>query len=238
VQRGRSMLEREAKKFGVEPNVILKPDKLAQTAARYGFVSGDDLLCSIGFGKVPARQALGRIIGPQELENRRQEMNLAKQRRRMPEPLLRQIEGVRCRGVDNLLVRFSKCCNPVPGDPIVGYITRGRGVSIHREDCPNVAYLQNEPERRIDVEWINQDEVSYPVEIRVEAVDQVHLLASIMNTVSEQKTNIEGVNARLDRDKAIIDLVLDIRNVEHMNSIIKQLKQVSGVLDVYRAHPT
>ena len=126
----------------------------------------------------------------------------------------------------------------MPGDPIVGYITRGRGVSIHREDCPNVTYLENEPERRIEVEWVEQTEVSYPVEIRVEAIDRVNLLANIMNTVSEQKTNIEGVNARVDRDKAIIDLVLDIYNVGHMNSIINQLKQVSGVLDVYRAHPT
>ncbi|HHV43711.1 MAG TPA: bifunctional (p)ppGpp synthetase/guanosine-3',5'-bis(diphosphate) 3'-pyrophosphohydrolase [Firmicutes bacterium] len=238
LQRGKELLEREAKKFGVDPSQVLKPDKLTQAAGRYGFVSGDDLLAAIGFGKVPPRQALGKIIDPKELEKRRQELNLARKKQQMPEPLRRQIQGVRCRGVDNLLVRFSRCCNPVPGDPIVGYITRGRGVSIHREDCPNVTYLENEPERRIEVEWVEQTEVSYPVEIRVEAIDRVNLLANIMNTVSEQKTNIEGVNARVDRDKAIIDLVLDIYNVGHMNSIINQLKQVSGVLDVYRAHPT
>lgn len=127
----------------------------------------------------------------------------------------------------------------MPGDEIVGYITRGRGISVHRIDCPNVEALAQEPERRIDVQWDTQEESAYPVELAIEAVDRVNLLTSIMNTISETKTHIEAVNARTtDHRMALINLVVNIHDVEHMQDIIRRLQRVDGVVEVSRARPT
>lgn len=148
-------------------------------------------------------------------------------------------QSVLVKGMDNLLVRFSKCCNPVPGDPIIGYITRGRGVSVHRVDCPNILALNGNSERKIEVEWRPGETGAFAVELEVEAIDRVNLLSQIMNTISEEKTNIESVIARTTKNNmAIINLVVDIHDLQHMETLMNRIKQVSGVLTVTRAHPT
>jgi GTP pyrophosphokinase len=126
----------------------------------------------------------------------------------------------------------------VPGDPIIGYITRGRGVSVHRTDCPNVKG-NDETERRIEVSWSDTPEGSYQVEIEVEAIDRMNLLTNIMNTVSETRTNIASVNARTTKNRtANVSLVVDIKDVPHMESVMNRIRKVNGVLSVHRATPT
>ncbi|MGI6037170.1 MAG: RelA/SpoT family protein, partial [Limnochordia bacterium] len=236
--RGRESLEKEGKKYGLEAHEVLKTEKLAEAAKRFGFVAADDLLASIGFGKVTAAQALGRIIGTRELEAIRQEMRRQKRKPTAKGPR-GAAQGIEIKGIDNVLVRISKCCNPVPGDKIVGYITRGRGVSVHRADCPNITALEADPQRMIDVRWSEERRGTYPVEIHVEAFDKENLLTNIMTAVSEQKTTIEGVNARINRQRmAYIDLVVDISGVEQMKAIMDRIRQVDGVVEVYRAFPT
>ncbi|NLM26478.1 MAG: bifunctional (p)ppGpp synthetase/guanosine-3',5'-bis(diphosphate) 3'-pyrophosphohydrolase [Firmicutes bacterium] len=232
--KGKDLLEKELRKFNLEPKEYLEPEKLEETAKRYGLGTPEDLLASIGYGKITAQQVVQKLAGKQ-LEERKREKQISK----TGKPKRREAKGISIKGVDNLLVRFSKCCSPVPGDKIIGYVTRGRGVSIHRVDCPNIKEIADDKERQIEVFWNTDETDSYPVEIEVRAIDRVNLLTSIMSTISEGKTNIEAVNARTGKgNDAIINLVLDIKDVEHMNAIINRIRQVEGVLTVRRAHPT
>lgn len=236
IAKGKEALEKEIKRLGEDPAEHLKDDgKLTELAKRFGMVSAEDLLAAIGYGKVSLSQAVTKLL-PEKAAEAAQAARAPK----LAEPKKRPSKGVRVKGVDNVLVRFSKCCNPVPGDEIVGYITRGRGVSVHRADCPNVAALAKEPEREIHVEWEADAGSSYPVEIEVEAYDRVALLSNLMNAIADMKTNIAAVNARTTKKNkmAIISLVLEINNVQHMDAIMRRLKAVNGVIEVHRANPT
>ncbi len=231
ILRGRELLEREVKKANLEPKEVLSVPNLERMAQKYGVGNPDELLATVGFGRIPAPQVLQKIIG-KELDEKPKKTPAKRKRKREP-------KGVAIKGVDNLLVRFSKCCSPVPGDQIVGYITRGRGVSIHRSDCPNISALSHNSDRQIEVSWNTSGSYSYPVEIEIEALDRPNLLANIMNNVAESKTNIEAVNARTTRKEAAsIQLVVDIHDVAHLNNVINKLKQVEGVISVRRASPT
>lgn len=236
-ERGRELLDREIKRLGLDLHDTLRSDRLHDVTRKYGLSSTDDLYAAVGFGKVTVAQVLGRILGPKELEAKRREWKLSQTKPLKKVP--RTEPAVRVKGIDNMLVRFSKCCNPVPGDAIIGYITRGRGVSVHRMDCRNIAVNEDDQERRIAVEWNVVGGGCYPVEIQLEAVDRLNLLTNIMVTVSEDKTNIESVNARTTKDKiALVSLIVNIKDVAHMNSIIGRLRKVEGVYTVQRAHPS
>lgn len=236
VARGREILERELKKLGVDLKEVMKPERQLEVVRRYGFVSVDDLLAAVGYGKVTAPQVLSRLLGREEYERRRKQLKINRGNRKRTS---KDGRGVRVKGIDDLLVRFSKCCSPVPGDDIIGYITRGRGLSVHRSDCPNMLALNGQAERCIEVEWDVEDTGSYPVEIAIEARDRMNLLSQIMNTISSTDTNITAVNARTDRHSiAHVRLVVDIQNVEQMYAIIARLRGVEGVFKVHRATPT
>lgn len=233
--RGKELLEKEIKKHNLEVKEYMTAEKLLETAKRYGQSNSDDLLASIGFGRVTALQVVQKLAGKELEEQRRQEFfsKQLKQRRR------REVRGVSIEGVDNLLIRFSKCCTPVPGDEIIGYITRGRGVSIHRVDCPNIKSLFADKGRKIDVYWNTNETDSYPVDLELRVIDRINMLSTIMNTIAEGKTNIEAVNTRKMKDDiALILLTVDIHNVDHMESLINRLRQVDGVVSVRRASPT
>ena len=232
--RGRETWEREARRLGLDPAELLRSERMQEVVKRYGFADLEDVLAGIGFGQVTATQVLTRLLGRDELEARRRQLRERSRRNGEHRPV-DQAQGVRVRGVDNVLIRFSRCCNPVPGDPIVGYITRGRGVSVHRRDCPNLRSLSAEG-RQLEVEWEKTPSATYPVAIEVEAVDRVNLLTNIMASVSDGKTNIGAVQARTTRHKrATIHLTVDIHDVEHLQSVINRITQVEGVLTVHRA---
>lgn len=234
VMRGREQLEKELKKHNLEIKEYLAAEKLTDTAKRYGYSNPDDLFASIGFGRINANQVVQKLAG-KELEERRRDRQLNRSR----QPRHREAKGVAIKGVDNLLVRFSKCCTPVPGDEIVGYVTRGRGVSIHRTDCPNVQSLSQDSGRQIEVAWNTSEKESFPVDLELKAVDRMNILSAIMNTIAEGQTNIEAVNTRkLKDDIALILLTVDIYNLEHMQALINRLRQVDGVVSVRRATPT
>ncbi len=234
LERGHDLLVKECRKLGVDAADVLKTEELVELARRYGLGTREDLLSAVGYGKILPRQVVGKLMEPEDAPLPPPPKKAQPSRRTGRVPV-----GISVKGMDNLLVRISKCCNPVPGDEIVGYITRGRGISVHRIDCPNVEALAQEPERRIDVQWDTQEESAYPVELAIEAVDRVNLLTSIMNTISETKTHIEAVNARTtDHRMALINLVVNIHDVEHMQDIIRRLQRVDGVVEVSRARPT
>lgn len=236
IARGREIIERELKKLGVDLKEVMRLERQLEVVRRYGFTSVDDLLAAVGYGKVTAPQVLSRLLGREEYERRRKQLKIKRLQRKRSGS---ESRGVRVEGVDDLLIRLSKCCSPVPGDEIIGYITRGRGLSVHRRDCPNILALNGQAERCIEVEWDVEDTGSYPVEIAIEARDRVNLLSQIMNTISSTDTNITAVNARTNRHSiAHVRLVVDIQNVEQMYAIMARLRGVEGVFKVHRATPT
>ena len=143
--------------------------------------------------------------------------------------------GIIVKGIDNCLVKLSKCCNPLPGDDIVGYITKGRGVSVHRKDCVNVSDLLKEPNRMIDVSWVGEKQVSYDVNIEVYANDRNGLLADVIRELGNVKTKLVAVNARATKERiAIIDITIETQNLDELNKVLKVLRKVDSVYEVKR----
>ena len=233
IEQGRQLLEKELRRMGLEVHANMKEERLAEVAAKLSHASADDLLASIGYGKVSALQVAGRLA-PERVEKPAEELAAVPAK-----PSVRSYRGVVVRGIDNVLVRFAKCCTPVPGDPIVGYITRGRGVSVHTEDCPNASQiLRADPGRTIEVWWDTRERSSYPVDIEMEALDRPGLLTVVMNAVAETKATVSAVTARTSKNStALIAMTVEIDDVDHMNNVISRLRRVSGVKDVHRVRP-
>ncbi len=233
IQRGRELLERELRRAGGGIAAYMKTERLREVAHEFGLPSEEELLATLGNGDLSMLQVVQAVRGPDApplLETLPAGEGL---------PALAPRGGVRVRGVDNALLRFSLCCTPVPGDRIVGYVTRGRGVAVHREDCPNMAFLRQHPERLLEVEWETLTDGTYPVEVEVEAIDRVGLLKDILAAIGESRTNVVSVNARVRKDKvAVVNLVLDVGNVEQLRAVLQRVGQVTDVYSVERALPS
>lgn len=234
----KEILEKHAKKVNIELSDYLKSANLPEIASRYGLASFDDVLANIGYGKVTANQVLAKIVGEREWHKRQLELkHQIQQKKTAAKP--NGHAGIGVKGIEHPLVRIARCCTPVPGDPIVGYITRGRGVSVHRADCPNIASLAQSPERQIDVYWESDIARSYAVDLEVEALDRKQLLAEVIEAISETGTNLDAINARTTKNRfAVIHVTVTINNVEHMDKVIEAISRVNGVIHVYRANPT
>ena len=144
--------------------------------------------------------------------------------------------GVIVKGIDNCLVKFSKCCNPVPGDEIIGYVTKGRGVSIHRKDCPNIKDLLSEEERIIEVEWYEEKkQVNYNVDIGVLSNDRSGLLVDIVKEITSLKVNIIAINTKMNKDRIVtIDITVEVKDIEQLNKVLKAIRKVDSVYEVTR----
>ena len=239
--KGKEMLEKELEKRNIELKESEKEDKLAEIAPDMGVSDIKGLYAAIGYDKVSAEKVVHKIE-PETKEEKKTPQNeieeLRKKHQIQKDSSANQ--GVKVKGMDDLLVRIAKCCNPVPGDQIGGYITRGRGVSIHRTDCPNFKELkESEPERTIDVEWYVDKDNSYQVELEVKALDKHSLLNDVTKAISDEGVNITGVDARTSDDSiAHINLGIHISSLDHMNKIIDKLEKIDGVLKVRRANPS
>ena len=133
------------------------------------------------------------------------------------------------------MVRFAKCCNPVPGDDIMGYVTRGRGVSIHRRDCLNLANTKDAKERWVEVEWDVEKPIDFQVEVQIKAIDRKGLLSDVTTVLSEMKISINTLNARTTKDQmAILNLILEVNDIEHLKLLMKKLKNLKSVIDIFR----
>ncbi len=227
IQAGREILERELRKHNLEVHENLRPEVLGDAARKLGFNNIEDLLASVGDLKVTANQVIGKMTGDKELPGKTPRTEIEERRRPR-----RPGQGIRVKGVEDLLVRFSRCCNPVPGDPIIGFITRGKGVSVHRADCPNLA--SEDPERIIEVEWDQETNTTYPVDIEIEAVDRVNLLTDVMNAISEMKLYLNAAKARSKNGSAYINLTLEISHSDQIAGIFKRVRKVDGIQRVYR----
>jgi GTP pyrophosphokinase len=226
IQIGRDLIERELRKQNYEVHENLRQEVLLEAAKKLGFSNIQDLLAAVGDLKVTPNMVIGKLGIEKEAEPEpKPEPDVKRHYRRLG-------QGVRVKGVENLLVRFSKCCNPVPGDTIIGFITRGKGVSIHRTDCPNLA--GEAQERIIEVEWDREVKGTYPVDIEIEGSDRVNILTDIMNAISEMNLYLDAAKARTKKGTAFINLTLEIAHSEQIQSIFKRVKKVEGVYRVYR----
>ncbi|WP_018247739.1 RelA/SpoT family protein [Orenia marismortui] len=235
--KGKEMLESRLKKEHINLKESEKNKKLEEIAKGLGVANIEGLYAAISYNKFSVSQIVRKLIPEEKKDCPKYELNKLKKKRNIRRNP--QNKGIKVKGIDGLLVRISKCCNPVPGDKIIGYITRGRGVSVHREDCPNLHNLEEtEQERIIDVEWYVDQQTSYEVELKIEALNKRSLLNDVTTVISEAKVNITSINARIKKDiSATINLSLEISSLEHMKDIINKLEAIEGVLNVQRANP-
>jgi GTP pyrophosphokinase len=235
IELGRRLFEKEARRFGLNPATVLDSPELTKFASEYGARSPEELLAHIGYGKLSARTVLQKSV-PAELKEKPPDSAVVSAVKRVLRPALGS-EKIKVRGTDDVMVFRAKCCNPIRGEKIVGYITRGKGVSVHASSCPNVINLMFDPERRIDVEWdtTGSDQASYVVRLTMQVEDRKGMLAEISARVSDINTNITNMEARTgDDQQARIDMTVEIRDVKHLDKVIKSIKGVQGVLGVER----
>lgn len=239
IQKGKDILDKEVKKLSNSLSIPIKNEWMESVYKRFGLHSMEDLYASLGYGGLTLNQIMMKLkeeIRKNQKIEVKEEEQLEKQIKSAQNKKKSTNTGIRVKGVENILVRFSKCCNPVPGDEILGYITKGRGVSIHRRDCPNAKDLISEPERLVEVEWNTQSTVSYNADIQVKANDRQGLLAEITSIVNESKINIVSFYSRTSKDKtANINFILEINDIEQLNKLIRRFRRIEGVVDVFRA---
>jgi guanosine-3',5'-bis(diphosphate) 3'-pyrophosphohydrolase len=237
IVRGREMLEKELRRGGGGLG-LAKPEPLRAAAGKFGLPDDQELLAAVGNGDVSLLQVVQALRAPAGARD-----GAAEETPELPAvpaapPPAGAATGIRVMGVDNVLMRFARCCSPLPGDRVVGYTTQGRGVTIHRADCPNLPFLRAHPERILDVEWEPAAGGTYQVAIEVEAADRVGLLKDILTAIAEHKTNVVSINSRVRKDKvAVTGIVMDIRNVSQLTAVMQRIGQVRDVLSVERVVP-
>jgi len=233
VDLGRRLLEKELRRFDLNTRTLLSDPELQRAAAESGMQKIEEMLAAIGFGKLQARHVLDKLVPNEELKERPTKGVVSAVRR----ALAGDNEKIKVRGADDLLVVRARCCNPIRGEKIVGYITRGKGVSVHSVSCPNVTNLLYTVDRRIEVEWDRgADQGGYTVALALVVEDRKGLLAEISAKIADVNTNITNIEAKthdghLDR----MDMTLEIRDLKHLEKVLKSLRKVSGVLGVERA---
>ncbi len=240
IEKGKELIEKEIKRLGFHYEDIFKPHYVAPMLEKYKYKNLEEMYAAIGFGANSASKVIARIL--QEYRKEHEEINIEEtieqlskiQKERKNKP---SNSGVVVKGIDNCLVKLSKCCNPLPGDEIVGYITKGRGVSVHRKDCVNVKDLLTEENRMIDVEWYKEAKETYQVEVEVLANDRSGLLVDTLNALKETKAKLMGVNTKTTKERiAIMDVSVEIENIEELDKLQKAIRKVDSVYEVRRKH--
>jgi GTP pyrophosphokinase len=241
IEIGRKLIEKEARKYRIALKEI-KDEELLKTAAAYGLGRVDDLMSGIGYGKYSARQVLARLLpagttpsiaGDIEAEGLTSQPGAIAS-------VVRRVFGdhnaITVKGQGDMLVYRARCCNPIRGEGIVGYITRGKGVAVHSINCPNVTNLMYEPERRIDVEWARDETTptAYAVKLTVFCDDRFGMLKNITGVIGDAKSNIRNIGAHTANSQASVEIVLDISDLKHLEQIIASLRKIPGVHEVQR----
>ena len=235
IAKGKDALEREVKRIGMSYQELFKPEFVEVTVNRYKFNSVDDMYASVGFGTITAGKIVSRVLEEYRKVNKEENIEEKIEELKKTKEDKPSSSGIIVKGIDNCLVRLSKCCNPVPGDEIVGYITKGRGVSVHRKDCKNVKDLFEEENRMIDVSWYTDEPSSYNVDIVMFSNDRDGLLADIISTVTAEKAPLMAVNSKVSKERIVItELTIEVNNIAQLNSVLKSLRKIDSVYDVKR----
>ena len=229
---GRRLLESEFRRHGMAPAQMLKSSELAAAARQAGYDTTDELIASVGFGHLPTANVMEKLAASSA--------SLAPEKRATPSTRKAVAgksddKGVKVKGARDVLMQLSRCCNPVPGDRILGYITRGRGLTIHAVDCPNLEALDYDRERLVEVEWDSATPSTHAVKISVMAVDKTGVLANVSSAIAECRANISRaeIATREDR-KAVLDFIVEISGTDHLDQVLKAIERVDGVITARR----
>jgi GTP pyrophosphokinase len=241
VVKGRELVEKEIKALSLDVDLkeVLTNENLKRVADKFNFSNDEDMYAAVGYNGITAAQIATRLTEKwrrkRDLEQETSIVEAVQDMKKFSATKKRD-SGVRVQGIDNLLIRLSKCCNPVPGDEIVGFVTKGRGVSIHRDDCPNI-HTEETKDRLLTVEWEGsaKEGKEYNVEIEISGFDRRGLLNEVLQAVNETKTNITAVSGRSDRNKmATISMAISIHNINHLQKVVDRIKQIPDIYAVRR----
>jgi GTP pyrophosphokinase len=229
---GQEKVEAELARAGLRID-LAGGDAIENVAKKLNYASVTDMFAAVGFGDATAGNVVMRLR--EETKSDKVVEIAALTRPTSTRRIARNSSGIRISGVDDVLVRLSKCCSPVPGDPIMGFVTIGRGVSVHRADCPNTAYMNAAPERILEAEWLDKSALTHSVDIEIDAVDRSGLLQDVLGIAAELKTQISSVNARAKKDKsALISITAQISDLDHLQRLLRRLATIREVRNVWR----
>jgi GTP pyrophosphokinase len=234
IELGKRLFDKEARRFDLNAKT-LSEETVLKAALEHGLHRMEDLYAAFGYGKLSPRQIFLKIMPADQLKERPPETGLASMVRRVWRP---GEDKIKVRGIDDLLVARARCCNPIRGEKIVGYISRGKGVSVHSATCTNVVNLMYDPERRIEVEWDKGEDESpaYVVKLKVQVEDKKGMLAAVSTKVSGMNTNITTMEATTENQRGRIDMTVEISDMKHLEKVIKSIRGVSGVINVERMY--
>ena len=238
IEKGKELIEKELKRIGISHSELFKTEYIDCMLDRYKYKNLDEMYAAVGFGANSAGKVIARMLieyrkehNEENIEEKIEELAKSRQEHKAKA----SDHGVVVKGIDNCLVKLSKCCNPLPGDEIIGYITKGRGVSVHRKDCINVEELFKEDNRIIEVYWEEEKQASYNVDIEISANDRSGLLADVIKEVGATKANLVAVNARSTKERiAIINMTIETKNLDELNGILKAIRKIDSVYEVIR----
>ena len=245
ILKGRELLEKQITELGFNFKDFMTKQGMKEIATRFNFGTEEDLLAAIGFGEISYQTVANKMTDKarREIEDQKvvetafEKTTPQGQKKESQKMKIRHEGGVVIEGVDNLLIRLSRCCNPVPGDDIVGYITKGRGISVHRKDCPNVQVPENEQSRLIEVDWEDTANTSqqYDTELVVEGYNRNGLLNEVLNVINSTTKSLNSVNGKVDANKiATISVNIGIMNTQQLDFIVDKIKQIPDVYSVRR----
>ena len=237
IEKGKELIEKEIKRIGYTHSELFKQQYVEPTLEKYKYKNIEDMYAAVGFGAMSSVKIIARML--QEYRKEHEEENIEEKIEQLKTKLKKPkaiSSGIIVKGIDNCLVKLSKCCNPLPGDEIVGYITKGRGVSVHRKDCINVKDLfESEENRMIDVKWYGQEQATYIVDIQTFSNDRNGLLVDMLKEIGTTKARIIGVNTKTTKEQiAIIDFSIEVESLEELNQVLKVLRKIESVFEVRR----
>ncbi|HEY0788578.1 MAG TPA: bifunctional (p)ppGpp synthetase/guanosine-3',5'-bis(diphosphate) 3'-pyrophosphohydrolase, partial [Thermoanaerobaculia bacterium] len=234
LELGRKLGEKEAKRFRVPIRKLIAESALDGVLAEHGYARLEDMFADVGYGKVAARTVIERFVPD---ENRKAEET--------PSPIRDAVRkmfpfggspALKVKGSDDLMTYLAKCCNPLPGEKIVGYVTRGKGIAVHSDSCPNVRNLMFNPDREIEVEWGEKEAAQYRIDLEVQVEDRTGMLARVVSQIANMKTNIRNIEARTSDGRGVIDVTVEISDLRHLEKVLKGLGNLDGVLAVERKY--
>jgi len=232
IKKGKELCQQNFKKYNVDFTKLYKSGEIKKSGEELGFHDGQDLLAAIGYGKIPVNHLIKKFVPPEKLEQQqplRQKKKPVKKKLKSPA----QSRVIQVKGLDNILTNFAKCCNPLPGDKIIGYITKGKGVTIHTERCPRL--LDTDPERRIETNWTPDKEFTHTTKIKVLCHNTPGLLAEISGAISQQETNIKGAAISTNQShQSVCIFEVEVKNLDHLHDTISAIQHIKGVKKVVR----
>jgi len=232
IELGRKLIEKEAKRYRVQWRKLVAENALDSVLAELALPRLDDLYADVGYGKITSRSVVERFA--KEDQPAAEQTGVLQRAVRKIFPFTASPTAIKVKGSDDLMTYLAKCCNPLPGEPITGFVTRGKGVAVHSVNCPNVRNLMFNPDRQITVEWADQRQTNFQVDLEVLMEDRQGILARVISTIANLKTNIRQLDSRVSDGKATAELTLEIADLKHLEKVTRSLAGLDGVMTVER----